>query len=67
MAEKDQAEFGKDRKRFSRRSFIGGAAVGAAGVWGLSYGLDRFGPDPARPPDFPFFKCKREPDHWSKP
>ena len=37
-------------KKISRRTFIGGVAVGAAGAWGLSYGLDRFGQDPARPP-----------------
>ncbi len=30
---------------------LGGLAVGAAGVWGLSKGLARFGRDPARPPD----------------
>ena len=51
MAKTDQAESGKNGKRISRRSFIGGAAVGAAGAWGLSRGLDRFGRDPARPPD----------------
>ncbi len=37
-------------KKLSRRAFIGGVAAGAAGAWGLSYGLDRFGEDPARPP-----------------
>jgi glycine/D-amino acid oxidase-like deaminating enzyme len=37
--------------RISRRAFVGGVAVGAAGAWGLSYGLARFGDDPARPPD----------------
>jgi len=31
--------------------FMGGIAVGAAGLWGLSRGLARFGRDPARPPD----------------
>jgi len=31
--------------------FLGGIAVGAAGLWGLSRGLARFGRDPARPPD----------------
>jgi len=30
---------------------LGGLAVGAAGIWGLSKGLARFGRDPARPPD----------------
>jgi len=38
-------------KRMSRRAFVGGMAAGAAGAWGLSHGLDRFGRDPARPPD----------------
>jgi gamma-glutamylputrescine oxidase len=38
-----------DRK-MSRRAFLGGAAAGAAGVWGLSAGLKRIGDDPARPP-----------------
>ena len=36
----------------SRRKFIGGVAggmaLGAAGAWGLSHGIDRFGRDPAR-------------------
>jgi len=35
---------------FSRRSFVGGMAVGAAGLWGLSRGIARSGVDPARPP-----------------
>jgi glycine/D-amino acid oxidase-like deaminating enzyme len=30
---------------------LGGLAAGAAGLWGLSKGLARFGRDPARPPD----------------
>ena len=51
MTEKDQTDSGANGKRFSRRSFIGGAAAGAAGAWGLSHGLDRLGRDPARPPD----------------
>lgn len=38
------------RSKVSRRAFLGGVATGAAGAWGLSYGLDRFGRDPARPP-----------------
>jgi len=38
-------------RKTTRRAFIGGAAVGAAGAWGLSHGLARFGRDPARPPD----------------
>ncbi len=37
-------------RRVSRRTFLGGIAVGAAGAWGLSRGLARFGHDPARPP-----------------
>ncbi len=37
-------------KGVSRRAFLGGAALGAAGAWGLSRGLERFGEDPARPP-----------------
>ncbi len=27
-----------------------GIAAGAAGAWGLSYGLTRFGKEPAQPP-----------------
>jgi glycine/D-amino acid oxidase-like deaminating enzyme len=38
------------RKKITRRAFLGGAAVGIAGAWGLSYGLGRLGRDPARPP-----------------
>ena len=38
-------------KKISRRAFLGGVTAGAAGAWGLSYGLDRFGRDPSRPPD----------------
>jgi len=37
-------------KKVTRRTFIGGAAVGAAGAWGLSHGLARIGHDPAKPP-----------------
>jgi len=37
-------------RKISRRAFLGGMAVGAAGTWGLSHGLARFGYDPARPP-----------------
>jgi len=36
--------------KITRRVFIGGAAVGAAGAWGLSRGLARIGDDPAKPP-----------------
>ncbi len=36
--------------RLSRRAFLGGMAVGAAGVWGLSRGVARLGADPAKPP-----------------
>ncbi len=39
------------KKPMTRRAFLGGIAAGAAGAWGLSYGLARFGHDPARPPD----------------
>ncbi|HVN83358.1 MAG TPA: FAD-binding oxidoreductase [Candidatus Binatia bacterium] len=37
-------------RKLSRRRFLGGAVVGAAGAWGLSAGLTRLGDDPARPP-----------------
>ena len=37
-------------RRISRRTFLGGMAVGAAGAWALSSGLARLGDDPARPP-----------------
>ncbi|MBI5503409.1 MAG: FAD-binding oxidoreductase [Deltaproteobacteria bacterium] len=37
-------------RKISRRTFLGGMAVGAAGAWGVSSGLTRFGYDPARPP-----------------
>jgi glycine/D-amino acid oxidase-like deaminating enzyme len=36
--------------KISRRAFVGGVAVGAAGAWGLSHWLSRFGYDPAKPP-----------------
>lgn len=43
-------------RKISRRSFLAGTAAGAAGAWGLSYGLDVMGRDPARPPDlYEFF------------
>ena len=38
------------RRRISRRAFLGGVAAGAAGAWGVSSALSRFGVDPARPP-----------------
>jgi hypothetical protein len=38
-------------QKISRRAFLGGMAVGAAGAWGLSSGLARLGADPARPPE----------------
>jgi glycine/D-amino acid oxidase-like deaminating enzyme len=42
--------------KVSRRSFLTGAAAGAAGIWGLSHGLKRLGADPSRPPDlYEFF------------
>jgi glycine/D-amino acid oxidase-like deaminating enzyme len=53
MSEEEKAEKtspGGGRK-LSRRTFLGGVAVGAAGAWGLSRGLARFGYDPAQPPD----------------
>ncbi len=37
-------------KKTTRRTFIGGLAVGAAGACGLSHGLARIGYDPAKPP-----------------
>ncbi|GAB4351162.1 MAG: FAD-dependent oxidoreductase [Candidatus Abyssubacteria bacterium] len=40
----------RTKGKMTRRAFLGGVAAGAAGAWGLSYGLDRFGRDPARPP-----------------
>jgi glycine/D-amino acid oxidase-like deaminating enzyme len=49
--EKSTEDTAAKPKKMSRRAFVGGAAVGAAGAWGLSHGLDRFGRDPARPPD----------------
>ncbi|MFI5399181.1 MAG: NAD(P)/FAD-dependent oxidoreductase [Candidatus Binatia bacterium] len=45
-----ETESGSQRK-ISRRTFVGGMAVGAAGAWGLSSGLARLGYDPARPPE----------------
>jgi glycine/D-amino acid oxidase-like deaminating enzyme len=46
----------RDVRKISRRTFLGGAAVGAAGAWGLSSGLARFGFDPALPPQlYEFF------------
>jgi len=49
-----EAAVPQDRSRrgakISRRAFLGGMAVGAAGTWGLSRGLARLGADPARPP-----------------
>ncbi|HPO15390.1 MAG TPA: FAD-binding oxidoreductase [Candidatus Hydrogenedentes bacterium] len=38
-------------RRVSRRSFIAGAGLGAAGMWAASRGLERLGDDPARPPE----------------
>ena len=49
-AESQQIKSRHDRK-ISRRTFLGGVAVGAAGAWGLSSGLARFGYDPSRPPE----------------
>ena len=39
------------QRNVSRRRFLGGMAVGAAGAWGFSAGLARLGDDPARPPE----------------
>ncbi|MBI5116116.1 FAD-dependent oxidoreductase [Candidatus Poribacteria bacterium] len=38
------------KKKITRRAFVGGVAAGAAGAWGLSYGLKRYSYDPSRPP-----------------
>ncbi len=46
----EKTDVGSGRK-ITRRAFVGGVAAGAAGAWGLSYGLSRVGNDPARPPD----------------
>lgn len=43
-------EVRRSGRKISRRNFLGGMVVGAAGAWGLSRGLARFGDDPARPP-----------------
>lgn len=40
----------RGERRISRRRFLGGMALGAAGAWGVSAGLTRLGSDPARPP-----------------
>jgi len=42
---------GVQRAGMSRRGFMAGVAVGAAGAWGISHGLSRFEHDPLRPPD----------------
>jgi len=49
-AKADNTDSGRSGK-ITRRAFVGGVAAGAAGTWGLSHGLARFGHDPARPPD----------------
>jgi gamma-glutamylputrescine oxidase len=41
----------RSSRKISRRTFLGGVAVGAVGAWGLSRGLARLGYDPARPPE----------------
>ena len=53
MSKKKGNEKGLSRteRKISRRTFLGGVAVGAAGAWGLSHGLARLGNDPSRPPD----------------
>ena len=50
-AESDDAktDSGAGRK-ITRRAFIAGTAVGAAGAWGISRGLARISDDPAKPP-----------------
>ena len=40
----------RGERKVSRRTFLGGMAVGAAGAWGLSSGLARLASDPAKPP-----------------
>ena len=44
------SETASSGKKTTRRAFIGGAAVGAAGAWGISRGLAKIGHDPAKPP-----------------
>lgn len=46
---KAQSQVGE--RRISRRAFLGGAALGVAGAWGVAAGLARLGDDPARPPE----------------
>ena len=41
----------RSARKISRRTFLGGMAVGAVGAWGVSSGLARLGYDPARPPE----------------
>jgi gamma-glutamylputrescine oxidase len=41
----------RSARKISRRTFLGGMAVGAVGAWGVSRGLARLGYDPARPPE----------------
>ncbi len=58
MAEQETAVSKKSDspKRISRRSFLAGAAAGAAGAWGVSHGLKSISIDPTRPPDlYEFF------------
>jgi glycine/D-amino acid oxidase-like deaminating enzyme len=40
----------RGERKISRRTFLGGVALGAAGAWGMSAGLARLENDPARPP-----------------
>ena len=44
------ASASRGERKVSRRAFLGGMAVGAAGAWGLSSGLARLAYDPAKPP-----------------
>ena len=46
-----EAPAARNARKISRRTFLGGMAAGAAGGWGLSSGLARFGYDRARPPE----------------
>jgi len=46
----------RGERKLTRRAFLGGAAVGVAGAWGVSAGLARLGADSVRPPQlYEFF------------
>ncbi|RJP25707.1 MAG: FAD-dependent oxidoreductase [Candidatus Abyssobacteria bacterium SURF_5] len=56
MEEDTRSDMASDDGKISRRSFLAGAAAGAAGAWGISYGLKAMAVDPSRPPDlYEFF------------